>query len=185
MAFDPADPQRMIITHDGGAMCTLNGGKTWSQPYTQPNQQIYRVNVDNQFPYNLYGNCQDLIGYKVPSASIYGGISLSEVTVIGSGESGMTVPHPTESHIVYHLAQSTMAAGGCPIQRVNLKTGQWEHVSVWPVITFGRGQKEAKWRFNWHCPIVLDPFDSETIYTAAEVVFRSRDRGNKWEVIRK
>ena len=183
MAFDLADPQRMIITHDGGAMCTLNGGKTWSQPYTQPNQQIYRVNVDNQFPYNLYGNCQDLIGYKVPSASIYGGISLSDVTVIGSGESGMTVPHPTEPNIVYHLAQSTMAAGGCPIQRVNLKTGQWEHVSVWPVITFGRGQKEAKWRFNWHCPIVLDPFDPETIYTAAEVVFRSRDRGNKWKVI--
>jgi photosystem II stability/assembly factor-like uncharacterized protein len=183
MAFDPEDPKRMIVTHDGGAMCTLNGGTTWSQPYTQPNQQIYRINVDDQFPYNLYGNCQDLIGYKVPSASMYGGISLSEVTVIGSGESGMTVPHPTEPHIVYHLAQSTMAAGGCPIQRVNLKTGQWEHVSVWPMITFGRGQNEAKWRFNWHCPIVLDPFDPETIYTAAEVVFRSRDRGNKWEVI--
>ena len=73
--FDPKDPDRMIVTHDGGVMVTLNGGKTWSTPYTQPNQQVYRLNIDNQFPYNLYGNCQDLIGYKVPSASVWGGIS--------------------------------------------------------------------------------------------------------------
>ena len=183
MAFDPIDKDRMIVTHDGGAMCTLNGGTTWSQCFTQPNQQIYRLNVDDQFPYNLYGNCQDLIGYKVPSASVWGGISLSEVTVIGSGESGASVPHPTEPHLIYHLAQSTMAAGGAPIQLVNLKTGQWEHRSVWPVITFGRGQDEAKFRFNWHCPIVVDPFDPETVYTAAEVVFRSRDRAMSWEII--
>jgi len=181
--FDPNDRDRMIITHDGGAMVTLNGGTTWSTPFTQPNQQIYRLDVDDQFPYNLYGNCQDLIGYKVPSASIYGGISLAEVTVIGSGESGATVPHPEDPNIVYHLAQSTFAAGGCPIQRVNLKTGQWEHVNVWPMPTFGEGQSEAKYRFNWHAPIVIDPFDAETIYTAAEVVFRSRDRGQSWEVI--
>jgi len=183
MVFDPQDPERMIITHDGGAMVTLNAGKTWSTPFTQPNQQIYRVNVDDQFPYNLYGNNQDLIGYKVPSASIWGGISLADVTVIGSGESGPMVPHPDDPNIVYHLAQSSFVAGGAPIQRVNLTTGQWEHVNVWPKITFGRGQDEAKYRFNWHAPIVIDPFDSEALYTAAEVVFRSRDRGNSWEVI--
>ncbi|MGI9519005.1 MAG: WD40/YVTN/BNR-like repeat-containing protein, partial [Pirellulaceae bacterium] len=183
MAFDPEDPDRMIITHDGGVMVTLNGGKTWSTPFTQPNQQIYRINVDNQFPYNLYGNCQDLIGYKVPSASVYGGISLADVTVVGSGESGMSIPHPEDPNIIYHLAQSTQAAGGAPIQRVNLKTGQWEHVNIWPMSTFGRGQSDAKYRFNWHMPILLDPFDPETIYAAAEVVFRSRDRGQTWGVI--
>ena len=93
------------------------------------------------------------------------------------------MPHPTDPNIVYHLAQSSFAAGGCPIQRINLKTGQWEHVNVWPMPTFGEGQSEAKYRFNWHAPIVIDPFDAETIYTAAEVVFRSRDRGQNWEVI--
>ena len=51
--------------------------------------------------------------------------------------------------------------------------------------TFGEGQSEAKYRFNWHAPIVIDPFDAETLYTAAEVVFRSRDRGQTWEVIRR
>jgi photosystem II stability/assembly factor-like uncharacterized protein len=183
MQFDPADRDRMIITHDGGVMATLNGGDTWSTPFTQPNQQIYRIDVDDQFPYNLYGNCQDLIGFKVPSASIWGGIPLSEVTVVGSGESGASVPHPEDPNIIYHLAQSTFAAGGCPIQRVDLSTGQWEHVNVWPMPTFGEGQDQAKYRFNWHAPIVIDPFDAETLYTAAEVVFRSSDRGQNWEVI--
>ncbi|MDA9858781.1 hypothetical protein N9D23_11735 [Rubripirellula sp.] len=181
--FDPNDKNRMIVTHDGGAMVTLTGGKTWSTPYTQPNQQVYRLNVDNQFPYNLYGNCQDLIGYKVPSASVWGGISQADVTVIGSGESGASVPHPTNPDIVYHLAQSTMAAGGFPMQRVNLKTSQWGHRNVWPMPTFGEGQSEAKYRFNWHAPIVIDPFDENVLYTAAEVVFRSRDEGMNWEVI--
>ncbi|VVS91813.1 WD40/YVTN/BNR-like repeat-containing protein [Desulfoluna spongiiphila] len=183
MAFDPEDPDRMIITHDGGAMVTRNGGKTWSNPYTQPNQQVYRINVDNEFPYNLYGNNQDLIGYKVPSASIYGGISQADVTVIGSGESGASVPDPKDPNTIYHLAQSTFAAGGCPIQRVNLKTGQWEQVNVWPVITFGRGQNEAKYRFNWHAPVLFDPFRPKVLYTAAEVVFRSKDRGQSWKVV--
>jgi len=183
MAFDPNDPDRMIITHDGGAMVTLTGGSTWSSMYTQPNQQVYRVNVDNQFPYNVYGNCQDLIGFKVPSASIYGGISLAEVTIVGSGESGASVPHPSDPDVIYHLAQSTFAYGGGPIQRVNLKTGAWEHINVWPTSTFGRGQVDAKYRFNWHAPIMIDPFDPETLYTAAECVFRSRDRGQTWEKI--
>ena len=178
-----SDKDRIIVTHDGGVMVTLNGGKTWSTPYTQPNQQVYRVDVDNQFPYNLYGNNQDLIGYKVPSASIWGGISQADVTVVGSGESGASVPHPTEPDIIYHLAQSTFAAGGCPIQRVNLKTGQWEHRNVWPMPTFGEGQSKAKYRFNWHAPIVIDPFDEDVLYTAAEVVFRSKDEGMNWEVI--
>ena len=164
-------------------MVTLNGGKTWSTPYTQPNQQVYRVDVDNQFPYNLYGNNQDLIGYKVPSASIWGGISQADVTVVGSGESGASVPHPTDPDIIYHLAQSTFAAGGCPIQRVNLKTGQWDHRNIWPMPTFGEGQSKARYRFNWHAPIVIDPFDEGVLYTAAEVVLRSKDEGMNWDVI--
>ncbi|MBW1803706.1 MAG: hypothetical protein JRJ85_23610, partial [Deltaproteobacteria bacterium] len=168
---------------DRGIYRSKDGGKTWSTPFTQPTQQAYRLEVDNLFPYNLYGNNQDLIGYKVPSASIYGGISQAEVTVIGSGESGPSVPHPSKPDIVYHLAQSSFAAGGCPIQRVNLKTGQWEHRNVWPMPTFGEGQDNAKYRFNWHAPIVIDPFNEEIIYTAAEVVFRSKDEGMTWEVI--
>jgi len=183
MWMDPKDPDRMIVIHDGGAMVSTTHGKTWTTPWTQKTTQFYRVNVDNQFPYNVYANGQDLIGYRVPSATVWGGISNNDVKVLGTGESGASVPHPTDPNVIYHLAQSSMAAGGAPIQRVNLETEQYEHVNVWPVITFGRGQKDAKYRFNWHAPIVLDPFDPETLYTAAEYVFRSTDRGQTWKKI--
>ena len=71
MKFDPNDPDRIIVTHDGGVSVTLNGGKTWTQRFTQPTQQMYQVHIDNQFPYNIYGNSQDHYGYRVPSASVY------------------------------------------------------------------------------------------------------------------
>ena len=49
--------------------------------------------------------------------------------------------------------------------------------------TFGEGQSKAKYRFNWHAPILFDPFDDKVIYTAAEVVFRSNNEGMTWEKI--
>jgi len=183
MWIDPDNPDRMIVTHDGGTMVSLTAGRTWSTPWTQPTTQFYRVEVDNQVPYNLYGNGQDLIGYRVPSASLWGGISNYEMKIYGTGESGGAVPHPDDPDVIYHLAQSSFASGGAPIQRINLATEQYEHINVWPQITFGRGVKDAKYRCNWHLPIVIDPFDSETLYTACEYVFRSTDRGQTWETI--
>ncbi|MDJ0835472.1 MAG: glycosyl hydrolase [Acidobacteriota bacterium] len=183
MWIDPNNPDRMIVTHDGGTQVTMTAGRTWTGVYTQRNGQAYRVDIDDEFPYRIYSNFQDLICYRVPSASVWGGISIQDVKVIGTGESGPCVPHPSDPDLVFTMAQSAMAAGGAPIQRVNLKTEQYEQVNVWPVVTFGRGQKDARYRFNWHAPIVFDPHDPEVIYTAAEVVFRSTDRGQSWETI--
>ncbi|MDH3815094.1 MAG: glycosyl hydrolase [Acidobacteriota bacterium] len=183
MWMDPRDSDRMIVTHDGGTQVSLTGGKTWTGVYTQRNAQLYRLDIDDEFPYRLYSSVQDLICYRVPSASVWGGISMNDVKVMGTGESGQCVPHPDDPNLVFHLAQSSMASGGGPIQRINLETEQYEHVNVWPMITFGRGQKHAKYRFNWHAPILIDPFEHDTIYTAAEYVFRSRDKGQSWEII--
>jgi photosystem II stability/assembly factor-like uncharacterized protein len=183
MKFDPNDPDRIIVTHDGGVSVTLNGGKTWTQRFTQPTQQMYQVHIDNQFPYNIYGNSQDHYGYRVPSASVFGPITNADVDFIGSSESANIVPHPTDPDIAYSMSHLTLAAGGGPVLRVNLKTGQWEHRSVWPVPTFGEGQDKAKYRFNWHAPLLIDPFNEDVLYTAAEVVFRSDDEGVNWEVI--
>ena len=78
--IDNKDPNRMIATNDGGCQVSMTGGKTWSGQYTQKISQLYRVNVDNDFPYNVYGSVQDLLAYKMPSASRWGGISGYETT---------------------------------------------------------------------------------------------------------
>jgi len=38
-------------------------------------------------------------------------------------------------------------------------------------------------RFNWVAPIRLSPHDPQTLYAGAQVLFRSRDRGDHWDEI--
>jgi len=49
----------MIESNDGGANVTFDGGRTWSTINNQPTAQFYRVALDNDFPYNIYGAQQD------------------------------------------------------------------------------------------------------------------------------
>lgn len=56
----------MIISDDGGAAITFNKGKSWSSQNNMPTAQFYRINVDNKFPYNIYGGQQDNTSVKLP-----------------------------------------------------------------------------------------------------------------------
>ena len=39
------------------------------------------------------------------------------------------------------------------------------------------------YRFNWDSPILISPHDSKTIYYGGNFVFKSVNRGDKWELI--
>ena len=181
--IDPEDANRMIVTNDGGAAVSLTGGMSWSQQYSQKNVQFYRVNTDNEFPYNVYGNGQDTLSYKVPSASRWGGISGYETTIIGNGEISSVIPHPDDNNIVYNIAAGSPVGGGAPFARNNLKTGQREIRSVLPDPIFGRNASDMKYRFNWDTPYFVSHHDSGTIFLAGNVVFKSTDEGMSWKVI--
>ena len=76
--INPNNSKNMIISDDGGGEITFDYGKTWSSIYNQPTAQFYRVNVDNEFPYNLYGGQQDNSTVKIASigfGSRQGGIN--------------------------------------------------------------------------------------------------------------
>jgi hypothetical protein len=51
------------------------------------------------------------------------------------------------------------------------------------VITPTRPQGQPFLRSNWIAPIRISPHDSSTIYYGAQVLFRSKDRGDRWEEI--
>ena len=57
--IDPTDPRVMILGNDGGATVSVTGGRTWSSQLNQPTGEMYRVTVDNQVPYRVYGSQQD------------------------------------------------------------------------------------------------------------------------------
>ena len=63
----PDNPQRMIEANDGGATITTDGGKTWSTIINQPTAQFYRVALDKDFPYNIYGAQQDNTTVRIAS----------------------------------------------------------------------------------------------------------------------
>ena len=85
--INPDDNEVMIESHDGGANVSYNGGLSWSTMMNQPTAEFYRVTVDNQFPYRVYGGQQDNSTLSVPSRTGTGGITLQHWYAVAGGES--------------------------------------------------------------------------------------------------
>ena len=173
----PNDPLRMINCNDGGAIVTSNGGQSWSTQMNQPTAQFYRVAVDQDFPYHIYGAQQDNSTVRIASRTTGFGIDTSDWYDVGGGESGWIAPYPKDSQIVF------AGSYGGLITRQDHHTGQERNVSPWPDNPMGWPASDIKYRFQWNFPIVFSPHDSETLYAGAQVLFKSRNQGQSWEVI--
>ena len=173
----PNDPLRMINCNDGGANVSMNGGQTWSTQMNQPTAQFYRVAVDQDFPYNIYGAQQDNSTVRTASRTTGFGIDTSNWYDVGGGESGWIAPYPKDSQIVF------AGSYGGLITRQDHRTGQERNVSPWPDNPMGWPASDIKYRFQWNFPIVFSPHDSETMYAGAQVLFKSTNQGQSWQVI--
>ena len=60
------------LTDDGRLLQTGNGGRSWTLSNTQPTAQFYRVALDNDFPYNVYGAQQDNSTVRIASRTTGG-----------------------------------------------------------------------------------------------------------------
>src|SRR5262249_52145291 len=67
--------------------------------------------------------------------------------------------------------------------RYDHRIEQTQVLGPWPVETSGRGADELQHRFQWLSPLIISPHDPEVIYSAAEGVYRSGDRGRSWTAI--
>jgi photosystem II stability/assembly factor-like uncharacterized protein len=172
----PDDPNRMINSNDGGANVSFNGGKSWTEQ-DQPTAQFYRVALDNDFPYNIYGAQQDNSTVRIASRTVDAGITREDWYDVGGGESGWIAPSPKDSQIVY------AGSYGGLITRYDHYTGQLRDVSPYPNNPMGAGADVLKYRFQWNFPILFSPHDPNTIYAAGNVLFRSLNDGQSWEII--
>ena len=181
--IDPRDPQRMIEGSDGGATVSFNGGASWSTILNQPTSQFYHVTTDTRFPYRVYGTQQDNSAISVPSRSSKGAIIWQDCYPVGSSESGYIVVSPDNPDVVYSGAIGSSPGGGGALLRYDHGSGQVRTITVWPEMSYGKGAKDMKYRFQWTYPIVISPHDATVLYAAGNRVFRSRDEGVKWEPI--
>jgi len=171
MWVDPQDGNRLIFGSDGGVNVSFDRGRTCVHLYNIPLGEFYAVGVDMEDPYNIYGGLQDHDSWKGPSNGSAGEISLSDWVTVGQGDGMYNVIDPTDSRWVYNNREmGTM-------WRLDQKTG------VQTAITPRRGAGQPALRFNWTPPIAMSPHNPAIIYTGAQVLFRSLDRGDHWQEI--
>ena len=180
--IDADDPERMVHTNDGGACVSFNGGETWSSVNNQPTTELYHVVTDDAVPYRVYGTIQDGPAICVPSRSNAEAIRRQDCYEVGTAESGHIAVYPEDSNIVFAGALGSSAGSGALMLRYDHRTGQQRLVTVWPDL-IGLTAEHRRYRFEWDSPIVFSPHDSNVLYTAGNVVFRSTDEGASWEAI--
>jgi photosystem II stability/assembly factor-like uncharacterized protein len=172
----PDDPNRMIESNDGGANVSFNGGRSWTEQ-DQPTAQFYRVALDNDFPYNVYGAQQDNSTVRIASRNTEGGIGTSDWYDVGGGESGWIAPSPKDSQIVFAGSYGGLTT------RSDHRTGQQRDINPYPNNPMGSGADVLKYRFQWNFPLLFSPHDPNKLYCAANVLFMSTDEGSSWQVI--
>jgi len=175
--ISPVNSDIMIVGDDGGAQITFDGGKSWSSYYNQPTAQFYRVTTDNHFPYRVYGAQQDNSTVRILSRSDGYSITKRDWEPTAGGESGWIAVNPENPDIVYG------GSYGGYLTRLNHKTGEERAVNVWPDNPMGYGAKDIKYRFQWNFPILFSQHDPNTIYAAANVLFKTTNEGQSWEII--
>uniref|UniRef100_UPI0040487544 WD40/YVTN/BNR-like repeat-containing protein n=3 Tax=Roseivirga sp. TaxID=1964215 RepID=UPI0040487544 len=176
MWIDPTNPDRMMVAHDGGASITLNHGRSF-QRVVLPIAQMYHVAVDDQIPYNVFGNRQDGWSYMGPSNSLQGYIPLGLWKGVGGCESGFAKPDPNDNNIVW----SGCYDGG--LERHDLRTGYSRDVRVWPEAGYGWAPKDMKYRWHWNFPLSYSTHLKRRVYVGSQFVHQSDDGGQSWQII--
>lgn len=167
----PDNANFIIEGNDGGMAISHDRGNSWRFVENLPLAQFYHINIDNDYPYNVYGGMQDNGSWKGPAYDWKrGGIRNSYWTELYFGDGFDVVPDPDDSRYGYAMSQ------GGSLGRYDSETGYSKFIKpVHPDGTF--------LRFNWNAAIAQDPFDNNTIYYGSQFVHKSTDKGTSWEII--
>ncbi|MEM8982960.1 MAG: glycosyl hydrolase [Pseudomonadota bacterium] len=173
MAFDPTDPDYLLVGTDGGLYESFDLGKKWRFVANMPITQYYKVSVDYAEPfYNIYGGTQDNNSHGGPSRTMDAhGIENGDWFITLFGDGHQSAADPDNPNIVYAEWQQGN------LVRYDKATG--EQVYIRPQAAEG----EPSERFNWDAPILISPHDSQTLYFASQRLWRSDDRGDSWRAI--
>lgn len=180
MWIDPTDPDYVLEGSDGGWQVSYDAGRNWDVPNTVPFTQFYHVNFDMERPYNLCGGLQDNGHWCGPSRTLSGqGNRKNSWVTISGGDGFFAVPDLARPWLVYSASQ------GGNIVITDMRTGDQRSIHPDPnrVGSAGDALEFHRYRFNWNAPIALAPQDPGTVYFGGNVVFKSTDHGQTWQVI--
>lgn len=176
--INPQNSKNMVISNDGGAAISFNAGETWSTQDIMPTAQIYRLNADNLWPYNIYGGQQDNTSIKIASLSQFSGeISRKDWVPTAGGESAFVAFDPDNPR--FTMGGSYLGN----MQVMDHNSGGRMRAEIYPEQYLGREARNMKYLFNWNSPIIWSQHEPGTFYHGAQYVLRTRDLGQTWDVI--
>lgn len=175
--INPKIPAAIALADDGGAEISYNGGNSWSSIMNQPTGQFYRVATDNVFPYKVYGGQQDNTSVIIASRNNFYGITQNDWS---SG------PGCESAYLAFQEENPEQVMGGCYqgyIEILDTKTNEVKDIQAYPSLNLAILPKQMRYRFNWNAPIVASVHEKGTYYHAGNVLFKTTNNGQKWDVI--
>ncbi|MEM6570785.1 MAG: hypothetical protein AAF957_20405 [Planctomycetota bacterium] len=178
--IDPERPMRLLLGNDGGLFESLDGGDTWLHRNTLPITELYTAYVDDdpsgEWPFRIWVGSQDngsLVGPPIPidddGPDPWRHVFLDRWN---GGDGFATRPDPTNDDVVYFEHQM---GGMRRKQRSGSVLSGRDDTSIRPD---GDGLQ-----FAWNTPLFPSDHEPTTLFTAAQFVFRSPDRGDSWTKI--
>ena len=173
--IDPNNPQHIAAGNDGGFYVSYDKGLSWLHYNNIPVGEFYDITID-QKNYMIYGGTQD-------NATVYGPPKEFNPRIPDpwkyiwidpwdGGDGCVTQVDPEDDNTVYYSSQH----GGAV--RIDRRSDTTENI---------RPKLPASIKdtllFNYIAPYFISPHQKETLYHGGNYIFKSRDRGNNWEVI--
>jgi len=167
--WDPQNPDRLLVGSDGGFYVSYDRGKTADHYLNLPVGEFYAIDADMETPYNVYGGMQDHDSWRGPSNSWSGEVNVADWVTVGTGDGMHNRVDPTDSRWLYNASQF----GDHKRVDQTLRT----MTDIMP--RRPSGQPPLRW--NWNPPIHLSPHNPQIVYTGAQVLLRSLNRGDAWQ----
>ncbi|MFH0759488.1 MAG: glycosyl hydrolase [Bacteroidota bacterium] len=164
-----SDHRYMYAATDGGVYVSNDYGSSWRHLRNLPVAQFYKVSVDMEKPYNVYGGLQDNGSWSAPSRS-YGGIQNHDWQVFGIGD-GFSVHTDRDDHNIVYWQMQGGLFGQTDKRYQSMRL-------IAPLET----EESGKLRFNWDAAISMSP-TKNSVYVGAQYLFKSTDQGSSWSRI--
>ena len=177
--IDPTDPARLLSGTDGGFWISNDFGDNWDFLNNMPMAQAYHLGLDMAEPYNVLGGFQDHEIWRGPNEK-WNRVGVREgdwVRLRYMADGMYTIADPRDPEIIYYNGHFG------DITRIDMRTQEERYIQPYPPGPAGGGAELEEYRFNWNSPIHMSPSDPDVIYYGGNVLFRTRDGGENWDII--
>ena len=163
---------------DQGAVVTVNDGRTWSSWYNQPTGSVLSSRRRQSLP---------LLDLQRPAGQrhrrhrepqrLWG----ASPSAIGIRSAAMSATTCCRTRTILIWCSAAAWAAGC--RATTATTGQVANVTPWPINTYGAKPTTVKYRFGWVTPMAFTAAKPHALLFGAQVLFRSTDEGDHWDII--